>query len=154
MPRPPSSPSQPAIFIVGPSSCGKTTLCNALAEDLQLKPELYIQEMARVVMATQGFTRDDIHTYEMQNAIMNAQLRAEQDAARHRDAKASVLFLSDRSAVDPVIYAATCGTKDAESMSDRLLHARELQENLPFYRKSLFGASRVSLDASFTHTTR
>ena len=106
-----SSPSQPAIFIVGPSSCGKTTLCNALADDLQLKPELYIQEMARVVMAGQGFTRDDIHTYAMQNAIMNAQLRAEKEAVRHQDAKLGVLFLSDRSAVDPVIYAATCGTE-------------------------------------------
>lgn len=131
--------SQRAIFVVGPSSCGKTTLCDALAEDLQLAPELYIQERARIVMKTQGFTRDDIPTYEMQNAIMISQLQAEKDASRHSDPRSSVLFLSDRSAIDPVIYAATSGSEGAEDMSTRLRRAPSLQEHIPFYRRSLFG---------------
>ncbi|KAJ3554368.1 hypothetical protein NM688_g3144 [Phlebia brevispora] len=130
--------SQRAIFIVGPSSCGKTTLCHALAADLQLEPELYIQEMARVVMRTQGFTRDDIPAYAMQKAIMIAQLHAEKDAFRHRDANASILFLSDRSAIDPAVYAATSGSEEAEEISERLLRTPALQDNLPFYRRSLF----------------
>ena len=135
-----SSPSSSrAVFVVGPSSCGKTTLCDALAQDLQLGPELYIEERARVVMRTQGFTRDDIPTYAMQRAIMLSQLRAEKDAFRHRDASASVLFLSDRSAVDPVVYAATSGSDDASEISERLMRTPALQDNLPFYRRSLFG---------------
>lgn len=141
MPSATYAPYQPALFVVGPSSCGKTTLCNALADDLQLKPGQFIEERARVVMRTQGFTRDDIPTYAMQNAILVAQLKAEKDASRHADTRNGILFLSDRSAIDPVIYAATSGWQDSERISERLLRTPALQENIAFYRRSLFGES-------------
>ena len=124
-----------------------------MAKDLQLKEGLYIEEMARVVMRTQGFTRDDIPTYAMQNAIMKAQLSAEGEALRHRDANASVLFLSDRSAVDPVIYAATSGIEEAASMSARLRRAIILKDNLPFYRQSLFGEKSPTLSGTCVLTS-
>ena len=137
----PGPSSQRAIFIVGPSSCGKTTLCDALAADLQLEPELYIQEMARVVMRTQGFTRKDTGTYEMQAAIMRAQLQAEIEvlAVRHAEAVQvrHIALLSDRSAVDPIVYASTAKTV-AEGTRTRLLHDGAFQANLALYKRSLF----------------
>ncbi|THH18766.1 hypothetical protein EW146_g2264 [Bondarzewia mesenterica] len=69
-----------AIYIVGPSSTGKTTLCNALAARLGLSSTVCITEVARTVMRQQGFTRDDVARPEMQKAIMDAQLEHDKGA--------------------------------------------------------------------------
>lgn len=130
-----------AIFVLGPSSSGKTTLCNALAEELQIHPSRYVKEVARHVMRTQGFTRKDTGTYEMQAAIMRAQLQAEIEvlAVRHPQAveAGDIVLLSDRSAVDPIVYASTAKTI-AESTRSRLLHDSAFQANLALYKRSLF----------------
>ena len=135
-----------AVFVLGASSSGKTTLCNALAQDLQLETELYIREVARNVMKTQGFSRKHTHLYEMQEAIMLAQLQAERSAAGYTGdgvRRVDILLLSDRSAIDPVVYAATSGTPDAQDMQHRLLETPSLQQNMAFYRRSLFGAYKL-----------
>ena len=53
--------AQRAVFVVGASSVGKTTLCNAIARELQVEPARWIRETAREVMRTQGFSRDTTH---------------------------------------------------------------------------------------------
>ena len=125
-----------AIYIVGPSSTGKTTLCNALAARLGLSKAVHITEVARTVMRKHGFTRDDVGRLEMQRAIMDAQL--EQDMRARR---ASIvpgergIVLSDRSAVDAVVCAALDG---ADSDSRTLISSPNFQAVLPLYRHSLF----------------
>ncbi|TCD62009.1 hypothetical protein EIP91_007627 [Steccherinum ochraceum] len=132
-----------AIFVLGPSSSGKTTLCAALAADLALPPSRYVTEVARHVMRTQGFSRDDTATYKMQAAIMHAQLKAEANVLKLGSevevGQQEVLLLSDRSAVDPVVYAATANVTTAKETQKRLVRDQAFQARLPLYQQSLFG---------------
>lgn len=129
--------SQRAIFVVGASSTGKTTLCKATAEALAVEAGRWIRETAREVMRTQGFSRDTTHQVEMQHAIMVAQLKAEAEVRKQPTSHGTILLLSDRSAVDPIVYAATSGV-DGEAKRRRLMHDPMFQATLPFYRESLF----------------
>ncbi|KAJ3798863.1 AAA domain-containing protein, partial [Lentinula aff. detonsa] len=99
-----------AVYIVGPSSAGKTTLCNALAARLRLPSSMHITEVARTVMKEQGFTRADVHSFAMQHAIVKAQVAKDWEARQNTTAENTTLgqpiLLSDRSAVDAVVYAA------------------------------------------------
>ncbi|TFY59054.1 hypothetical protein EVG20_g7929 [Dentipellis fragilis] len=61
-PAPSPDRSVRAIYIVGPSSTGKTTLCTALATHLGLPSALHITEVARTVMRSTSFTRADVGT--------------------------------------------------------------------------------------------
>ena len=137
-----------AVFIVGASSVGKSTLCGALAEAFEVVPEIWIKETAREVMRTQGYSRDTTHKVEMQHAILTAQLRAEERALQYRGLHGELLLLSDRSAVDPIVYAATSGV-DEESKRSRLIQDPAFQATLPLYRESLFCMYRES-ETSFT----
>lgn len=95
------------VYVIGPSSTGKTTLCNALAKSVGLSTRCYITEVARQVMQSKGYTRADVGTMEMQQAIMLAQLEKEADAfACARWGNSEGLILSDRSGIDPIVYAA------------------------------------------------
>lgn len=132
-----------AVFIVGASSVGKTTLCRALAEALGVEDSRHIREVARHVMKTQGFTRDDTHEYTMQHAIMTAQLEAEKSILKQAVGPGGIILLSDRSAVDPIVYAATADVEDSTSNFSRLLSDTAFQATLPFYRQSLFGMCRM-----------
>ncbi|KAH9888526.1 AAA domain-containing protein [Cubamyces lactineus] len=130
-----------AVFVLGPSSSGKTTLCDTLSEELGVRPPQYIKEVARNVMKTHGFTRNDTDTYEMQYAIMAAQLEAEERAAaalQNTTVAGIRLILSDRSAIDPIVYAGTSGVPGALGRRHRLLEDAALQRMLPSYRGSLF----------------
>ncbi|KAI0077241.1 hypothetical protein K474DRAFT_1116053 [Panus rudis PR-1116 ss-1] len=128
-----------AIFVLGPSSSGKTTLCDALARDLRLPPSRYITEVARTVMKETGFTRNDTYKYEMQAAIMNAQVKAEMEALQLGDIQAGELrLLSDRSAVDPIIYASTASTSSANETRKRLLESEAFRTVIGTYKRSLF----------------
>ncbi|KAH9924538.1 AAA domain-containing protein [Fomitopsis serialis] len=134
--------SSRAVFVLGPSSSGKTTLCDALVRYLDLDRARYVTEVARAVMREQGFSRKDVDTYEMQYAIMTAQLKAEEKVLAHStgtpDDDGGVILLSDRSAIDPIVYASTSKNPGAEDMRRRLMRDREFQDILPLYRKSLF----------------
>lgn len=88
-----------AIYIIGPSSAGKTTLCNALAASFGLPEEVCISEVARTVMRERGFTRSDVGKVEMQKAIMDAQLKEDRSARQHATQTGGVcrrIVLSDR----------------------------------------------------------
>ena len=133
-----------AIFVLGPSSSGKTTLCDALAHKLHVPETQYIREVARKVMKAHGFTRNDTDTYEMQHTIMLAQLEAEAQALNlistaSKSREAHLPILSDRSAVDPIVYAGTSTVPGAEKRRRRLLDDDAFKAVLPFYRQSLFG---------------
>ena len=131
-----------AIYVVGASSVGKTTLCKALASDLSIKSERWIREVARDVMRTQGYNRDRTHELAMQLAIMTAQLEAEKSALERTGIEGDVALLSDRSAVDPAVYAET-SAMGGDGVEKRvcLLNSPEFQAALPRYRESLFGRS-------------
>ncbi|GJE97877.1 AAA domain-containing protein [Phanerochaete sordida] len=128
---------QRAVYIVGASSVGKTTLCNAIAESLQVDPAVWVKEVAREVMRTTTFSRETIDQVEMQHAIMTAQLAAEARARAAPPHHGPVLLLSDRSAVDPIVYAATSGA-DGAAKRQRLLHDPAFEATLAFYRDALF----------------
>ncbi len=123
-----------AIYIVGPSSTGKTTLCNAIAQRFNIRAPAYITEVARTVMKEEGFSRKDVNRIEMQGSIMRAQLRAD-IVARDAVTRGGFPFLlSDRSAIDPVVYASQISIQNA----DTLMATPEFQDNLPNYRNSTF----------------
>lgn len=103
------------IFITGPSSTGKTTLCEALKRRLEASGIIVypIAEVARSVMRETGFTREHVNTLEMQQAIMRAQVEAEKRALtlihdRLREwatLQPPMVLICDRCAIDPVVYA-------------------------------------------------
>ncbi|KDQ12186.1 hypothetical protein BOTBODRAFT_34794 [Botryobasidium botryosum FD-172 SS1] len=138
-----NNPPTLSIYLIGPSSSGKTTLCGALHHALQLqhKDVVVIQEVARTVMSTQGFTRDDVGRYEMQEAIMHAQLHAERAA---RSQNPNSILISDRSSIDPIVYArlfavtslSTCH-EDADRRLNALMRHEDFLGVLPTYRSSL-----------------
>ncbi|EMD32885.1 hypothetical protein CERSUDRAFT_87609 [Gelatoporia subvermispora B] len=125
------------IFVVGASSTGKSTLCNALATTLGITQGRYIKEIARTVMREIGFTREHTDTYEMQYAIMAAQLAAEERVLQ-MPLEGDIIMLSDRSAIDPIVYAATSEVPGAAERERLLLGDGAFRAILPFYRRSLF----------------
>jgi len=122
------------IYVVGPSSTGKTTLCNALAQRMGLKGPQFVKEVARRVITALGLGRDDIGLLDMQKAIMLAHLEQE------RENEESSAHLSDRSAVDPIVYAVftAANPEDAQCRKQALVNLPEFQRALPRYRNSLF----------------
>ena len=106
------------VFVIGAQSTGKTTIVNELekiiAEPRDPFPKTQrrqeptiIREVARNVLETHGFTRDDItdspdRSLQLQRHIMKAQYDAEMAATyKSRDA----WFIADRSGIDPIVYA-------------------------------------------------
>ncbi|KAF5370270.1 hypothetical protein D9758_006998 [Tetrapyrgos nigripes] len=125
------------IYLVGPSSTGKTTLCRALAAKLKLDKASVISEVAREVLKSHNFTRDHVNLLRMQEAILEAHLKRESEVLGRTSAP---LLLCDRSAIDPVAYA-ILGAKndnDAEERKKILITSAAFQEALNRYRKSLF----------------
>ena len=102
------------IYVIGAQGTGKTTLVNALANHFKQKKDRVwqgemleepriIKEVARNVLQKHGFTASDITTskeraLQLQELILQAQFEAEQ-------ATEGSWFISDRSGLDPVVYA-------------------------------------------------
>jgi len=129
-------PTPISIFVCGPSSSGKTTLCRALSAHLKLPAEVVVEETARKVMRTQGFTRADVPTFAMKHAILTAQLAAEEAAVEAAANSGQMLALSDRSAVDAIVYAEF--DPDGEQQKERLLDEESFRRGVVRYRRSLF----------------
>ncbi|KAL5636790.1 hypothetical protein ACGC1H_000680 [Rhizoctonia solani] len=133
-------PHLTGLYIVGPSSTGKTTLCRALASRLQLSPTQHVSEVARTVMRSSSFTRDHVDKLEMQQAIMHAQITAENTARSQsfttKSPSNASFLLCDRSAIDPLIYAALSATEG--SGAKVLAESDEMQAILPVYRRAIF----------------
>lgn len=107
------------VFIVGAQSTGKTTLVDAL-EKIYSKPTIsspikhhrpmapiFIREVARNVLKTHGFTREDItsspeRALQLQKHILQAQQEAEIAAVSQ---SSNSWYVTDRSAIDPIVYA-------------------------------------------------
>ena len=97
-----------SIFIIGAQCTGKTTLVNALRRhfaETSAQPPAIISKVARTVLKQLDITRDDIvnsaeRCLMLQKAILLAQFEAER-----RLADGGQWYMSDRSALDPVVYA-------------------------------------------------
>ncbi|KAF1948167.1 hypothetical protein CC80DRAFT_530120 [Byssothecium circinans] len=113
-----AAPSR-CLYIIGAQCTGKTTLVNALedkfcrgeatpsAQGVLSKP-VVIREVARTVLKEKQFTRHDITTspsraLQLQKHILDAQFAAEM-AAIGLDAP-TPWYISDRSGLDPIVYA-------------------------------------------------
>ena len=100
-------------------------------------------------MKSQGFNRDRVHEFAMQQAIMDAQLEAERAVLSmpRPEHGGLISLLSDRSAVDPVVYAEIAGPGESGRQDRaRLLGTEGFQRALAFYRESLFGKYRARMD--------
>jgi predicted ATPase len=101
----------PSIYIIGAQCTGKTTLVEDLRSHIVqhqvgLHSRLHtITEVARSVLRDHDFTREDLakpdRAMKLQRLILDAQLKAE----NHTEGT----ILSDRSGLDPLVYAAKCG---------------------------------------------
>lgn len=136
-----------SIYVVGPSSTGKTTLCGALSRHFLAEPQLQsprsdgrgvllcsISEVARKVMRERKFTRDDVGTLEMQQAILEAQVKTERDAMASfasSDPTKEKVLLSDRCAIDALVYTRKLVSETAYKT---LCESLEFQEALRRYR--------------------
>lgn len=99
------------IYIIGAQSTGKTTLVDALTAHFERHPAnngdsasrpAIIKEVARGVLQRHNFTADDItsskpRALELQRLIIEAQCKAEEAATQW--------YISDRSGLDPLVYA-------------------------------------------------
>jgi len=136
-----NEPPITAIYIIGPSSTGKTTLCSALFKALALEAPSYITEVARKVMRSNGFTRDHVGKLEMQETIMEAQLGAEREGEMYVAKRAqSQALLSDRSAIDAIVYAilTSRNKEDADHRQRFLIGSPQFQLALSSYRQAIF----------------
>ncbi|PVH96981.1 hypothetical protein DM02DRAFT_534144 [Periconia macrospinosa] len=106
------------LYIIGAQSTGKTTLANAFEDfyrDKSVRSEAatptaptVIREVARKVFKEKGYVREDItaspaRALEIQKNILAAQLKSENSAINH--APPSGWYISDRSGLDPIVYA-------------------------------------------------
>lgn len=128
------------LYIVGPSSTGKTTLCNAIAQSLKLRSWCYITEVARQIMKRRGFTREDVGKIEMQAGIMLAQLEREAEVCERARSTGETLILSDRSGVDPIVYAVLTAKDERQAQQKKNLMVEQptFQSALKRYRKAKF----------------
>lgn len=113
-----------SIYIVGAQCTGKTTLVKQLEVDLKSwsrgnaveEPET-ISEVARTILRKHSCTTDEIRSspersLALQKLILSAQVEKEDEALER-----SSWFLSDRSGIDPIVYAARyVGIRAAEDM--------------------------------------
>jgi nicotinamide riboside kinase len=108
---------------------------------LALDAPSYITEVARGVMRRKGFTREHVGRLEMQEAIMEAQLEAENESRVHVTQRAKVqVLLSDRSAVDAVVYAilTSRNKEEADDRRETLIGSPQFQLALSNYQQALF----------------
>jgi nicotinamide riboside kinase len=115
-------PKHRNIYVIGAQCTGKTTLVAALndyfvdranMDALVPGPPYIIKEVARTVLKTHGFTAADIRqspqrAFELQRLILESQVIAETAAI-----SVGKWFISDRSGLDPIIYAQTYIGSDA-----------------------------------------
>jgi nicotinamide riboside kinase len=122
-----------SVFLVGASSTGKTTLCRALAQETSMH---LVVEIARTVMKEKGFTRNDVATFAMQEAIFDAQVTTQKAALeKHRS------IIADRSAIDPIVYAVLNSSSPEDSqfrLSTLMAKISNDHKVLEQYRRSLF----------------
>ena len=106
----------PSIYIIGAQCTGKTTLTRALEQHFATNTTtslFVITEIARGLLKEHNITREEIRndpskSADFQKAIMEAQLQQESSCQ-------APFQLSDRSGLDPIVYAKRFGPTDAAS---------------------------------------
>lgn len=97
------------VYIIGAQCTGKTTLVNALRSSFKatsdISPPTIVEEVARSVQKVHKFTAADITSspdrcLALQTLILEAQRDAERAALRDKQ-----WIISDRSGLDPIVYA-------------------------------------------------
>lgn len=106
------------LYIIGAQCTGKTTLVNALEDEFyrnesawsrgDIAKPLIIREVARTVLREKQFSRHDITTspsraLQLQKHILEAQFHAEEATIALESP--SKWHISDRSGLDPIVYA-------------------------------------------------
>ncbi|KAL6881235.1 AAA domain-containing protein [Trichoderma novae-zelandiae] len=119
------------IYIIGAQCTGKTSLVNALeasfADLSKTTPPIIVREVARSVLETHGFTASDITSdsgrcLQLQTLILEAQLNSEREALAK-----NAWMISDRSGLDPIIYASRHIGEDAVELLTSSDHWQELR---------------------------
>ncbi|KAL7806557.1 AAA domain-containing protein [Trichoderma aethiopicum] len=122
------------IYIIGAQCTGKTSLVNALeasfADRFTTTPPAIVREVARSVLKTHGFTASDITSdpgrcLQLQSLILEAQLSSERKALAR-----NTWIISDRSGLDPIIYASRHVGDEAAKVLISSDHWRELRERM------------------------
>lgn len=110
-------------------------MCNALAKKLNLTGTAYVTEVARHVMKSKGYTRDDVGSLKMQEDILNAHLDLEETGEN-----SSAIRLWDRSAIDAIVYAILTSPNDEEARrrQEYLTRSAKFQRVLRHYLQSTF----------------
>lgn len=128
-PRPSNLPN---IYIVGAQCTGKTTIINRLKTSLsdtytglEIGPPSFITEVARTVLKQNPIPTEEIRSSPeksllLQQLILSAQVRREREAL-----STSTWYVSDRSAIDPIVYATMYVGKEA---ARRMLDSAEWAE--------------------------
>jgi nicotinamide riboside kinase len=128
----------PTVYIIGAQCTGKTTLVDQLEKDVndqdssslekqQYKPVI-IREVARRVLRERGFSRHDISNSparagRLQELILEAQWKIETSLCESVDSQS--YYMSDRSGLDPIVYARVFAEKDT---AYNMLASKEWQE--------------------------
>ncbi|TFB03407.1 hypothetical protein CCMA1212_004427 [Trichoderma ghanense] len=132
--RAPQSFNPKNIYIIGAQCTGKTSLVNALeasfANLFKATPPVIIREVARSVLRTHGFTASDITSdpgrcLQLQSLILEAQLNSEREALARNP-----WIISDRSGLDPIIYASRHIGDEAVKLLTSSEHWQELRERM------------------------
>lgn len=121
------------IFIIGPQCTGKTTLVLKLEEILSdesvspSRPRI-IHEVVRHIMGTENFSVDDFGTerwIQLQQRTLTTQADIEEHLQQER-------FISDRSVLDPIVYAQLGGDALSELRKSDHFHAsvKRMQDGL------------------------
>ncbi|KFY03035.1 hypothetical protein V490_00329 [Pseudogymnoascus sp. VKM F-3557] len=124
------------IYVVGAQNTGKTTLVKALekhfkgADGFRSDPPQIITEVARTVLQQHNFTANDIKSspsraLALQTLILQAQLNAERAISERGE-----WFVSDRSGVDPIVYARKYASSGSESGLIKSAEWLELRERI------------------------
>ena len=119
--------SMKSIYIIGAQSTGKTTLVNALARAFEEQatgankqtPRVIKEVARRIVQREAQFSREEIastpeRALKLQHRILAAQYDAEV-TIRHANTPVSApeWYISDRSGLDPIVYARCLVGKEA-----------------------------------------
>jgi len=100
------------IYIIGPQSTGKTTLVNELrieshqwSYNFPVKEPEIISEVARSVLSKHKFNANDITSSQERCLTLQRLILEAQAAAEKKVMERSEWFISDRSGIDPLVYA-------------------------------------------------
>jgi predicted ATPase len=122
------------IYIIGAQCTGKTSLVNALDNafrgSISTTPPAIVKEVARSVLKIHGFTAKDITSdpsrcMQLQTLILEAQFNTEREALAKNE-----WIISDRSGMDPIIYASRHIGSEAVELMVSSDYWRELRDRM------------------------